>query len=93
MRNEKASRREIIAYTKLVLKNNADIIYKEYSIVIPKNIMNMDNGSFSVFVENLLTLMTKEGWVAPEIGSVVSQLESCNRIYRDYNRSWKNYIR
>ncbi len=93
MRNEKASRREIIAYTKSVLKDNADIINKEYSIVIPKNIMNMDNGNFSVFVEHLLTMMTKEGWVAPEIGIVVTQLEACNRIYRDYNRNWKNYIR
>ena len=48
--------------------------------------MNMDNGSFYAFAENLLTTITEEGWVAQEIGSVVAQLESCMRVYKHYHR-------
>lgn len=84
--NEKKSRRNIIHYTKSVLKDNIEIIKKEFDIEIPKEIMNMDNDHFHIFAENLLTTITEEGWVAQEIGTVVSQLETCARIYRNYYR-------
>ena len=85
IRNEKKARREQINYTKSVLKNNAEIIKKEFNIEIPKDIMNMDNDRFHVFAEKLLTIITEKGWVAQEISSVVSQLESCMRVYRKYS--------
>ena len=84
--NEKKSRRSIISHTKSVLKDNAEIIKQEFLIEIPKDIMNMGNDQFYTFVENLLTTMTEEGWVAQEIGIVVSQLESCVRAYEQYYR-------
>ena len=86
IRNEKKARREQINYTKSVVKNNAEIIKAEFDIEIPKDIMNMDNWDFQNFAQNLLTTITEEGWVAQEIGSIVSQLESCMRIYRKYYR-------
>lgn len=51
--------------------------------------MNMDNDSFYVFAEKLLTTITEEGWVAQEIGSVVSQLERCMKEYKHYHREYK----
>ena len=87
IRNEKKARREQINYTKSVLKNNAEIIKKEFDIEIPKDIMNMDNDHFHDFAEKLLTTITEEGWVAQEIGSVVSQLETCMRVYKHYHRA------
>lgn len=86
IRNEKKARREQINYTKSVLKDNAEIIKKEFDIEIPKDIMNMDNDHFHVFAEKLLTTITEEGWVAQEIGSVVSLLENCMRVYKHYYR-------
>ena len=85
IRNEKKARREQINYTKSVLKDNAEIIKKEFDIEIPKDIMNMDNDHFHDFAEKLLTI-TEEGWGAQEIGSVVSQLETCMRVYKHYYR-------
>lgn len=84
--NEKKSRRNIISYTKLVVKENAEIIKKEFDTEIPKDIMNMNNDRFHDFAENLLTIITKEGWVAQEIGIVVSQLETCMKVYEHYHR-------
>ena len=89
IRNEKKARREQIHYTKSVLKNNAEIIKKEFDIEIPKDIMNMDNDSFYVFAEKLLTTITEEGWVAQEIGGVVARLETCMRAYKHYHREYK----
>ena len=86
IRNEKKARREQINYTKSVLKDNTEIIKKEFDIEIPKDIMNMDNGSFYFFAKKLLTTITKEGCVAQEIGGVVSQLETCMRAYKHYYR-------
>ncbi|MBQ8431076.1 MAG: hypothetical protein IJX26_04000 [Clostridia bacterium] len=86
IRNEKKARREQINYTKSVVKNNAEIIKAEFDIEIPKDIMNMDNDRFHDFAEKLLTTITEEGWVAQEIGSVVSQLETCMRVYKHYHR-------
>lgn len=86
IRNEKKARREQINYTKSVLKDNAEIIKKEFGIEIPKDIMNMDNDRFHDFAENLLATITEEGWVAQEIGSVVSLLENCMRVYKHYYR-------
>ena len=84
--NEKKSRRNIISQTKSVVKENAEIIKKEFDVEIPKDIMNMDNDRFHDYAENLLTSITAEGWVAQEIGNVVSQLERCMKVYKHYHR-------
>ena len=49
----------------------------------------MDNGDFYAFVENTLSSITEEGWVAQEIGDVVIKLEACIKAYSHYYREPK----
>lgn len=89
MANDKKAKRIIINNTKESLKKHAEVIEQEFNIEIPKDIMNMDNAVFYVFVKNTLQTIAEEGWVAEEIGDVVFKLEACIRAYRHYDRENK----
>ena len=88
--NDKKSKRMIIKNAKESLKKNAELIKQEFNIEIPKNILNMDNIDFYSFIANTVhPTITNEGWVAQEIGDVVSKLEACIRACKHYYREPK----
>ena len=81
----KKVRRNIITYTKEMLKEKAELLNQDFNIEIPKDIINMDNLDFAEFVERIHAVIIEQDNNKIEIVSLVDQLERCIKAYRYYH--------
>lgn len=80
----------IINNAKQVLKDNAEILKQEFNLEVPKNILNMDNVDFYVFVTDIAYPTMKNVKTAnPEILDVIAKLQACVKEFCHYNREYK----
>lgn len=85
--NDKKARRMIINNTKQVLKGNTEILKQEFNLEVPKNILNMDNWDFYVFVTEIAyPAMKNVKTTNPEILDVIGKLQACVKAFRHYHR-------
>ena len=88
--SDKKSNRMIINNTKEVLKKNSALIKQELDIEIPKDILNMDNYDFYVFITDVLyPTINESGLVNTDIADVVCKLKACIKAYSHYYREPK----
>lgn len=89
--NDKKAKRMIINNAKQVLKDNAEILKQEFNIEVPKNILNMDNADFYVFVTDIAYPTMKNVKTAnPEILDVIAKLQACIKAFCHYHREYKS---
>ena len=80
----------IINDTKQVLKDNAEILKQEFNLEILKNILNMDNEDFHVFVTEVANpIMMDVKTANPEILDGIAKLQACVKAYCHYHREYK----
>lgn len=88
--NDKKANRMIINNAKQVLKDNAEILKQEFNLEVPKNILNMDNEDFYVFVTEISNpIMMDVKTANPEILDVIAKLQACVKAYCHYHREYK----
>ena len=88
--NDKKAKRIIINNAKQVLKDNAEILKQEFNLEVPKNILNMDNGDFYVFVTEIANPIIKDVKTDnPAILDVIGKLQACVKAFYDYHREYK----
>lgn len=88
--NDKKIKRMIINNAKTTLKNNAEALKQNYNLDVPKDILNMDNGEFYIFVtEVAYPIMKGVETTRPEILDVIAKLQACVRAFADYHREFK----
>ena len=89
--NDKKAKRMIINNAKQVLKDNAEILKQEFNIEVPKNILNMDNADFYVFVIDIAYPTMKNVKTAnPKILNVIAKLQACTKAFCHYRREYKS---
>ena len=88
--NDKKAKRMIINNAKQVLKDNAEILKQEFHLEVPKNILNMDNEDFYVFVTEVAYPIMKDVKTnKPELIDVIVKLQACVKAFCHYHREYK----
>lgn len=88
--NEKKEKRMIINNAKETLKGNAEALKQNYGIVVPKDILNMENGAFYVYITNTVYPVLKDVKTTdPEIMDVIAKVRACVKAFVHYYREYK----
>lgn len=88
--NDKKAKRMIINNAKQVLKDNAEILKQEFNLEVPKNILNIDNEDFYVFVTDVAYPIMKDVKTnKPELIDVIVKLQACVKAFCHYHREYK----
>ena len=83
--NDRRSPRILISHTKLVLKENSNLLKQDCNIQIPSDIIYMEQENLYTFItKDVYPIITEQGSNIPQINFIISELSKFINMYQHY---------